>query len=392
MRQRKRHPLDVPTPVAVALADFCRRAQAPVDPRTVRDALSLLSADQDERVLKLSASEPLAKPLGPYAVVEILEQSASAHAVAERQLAGEWDHVELADVPLAPQPSSPAAAAQPQTPAAFEEPDAPRKKRERKPTVEARIAPKRRKPSDPAPAPRTPGPRASPRYAVFVKKDLPKPRGRFTRVDLTKLKAHKLLEPHMKEELEQLIEQHGHRVAIRRVLEPIYLGRKGDTLSVADLEAALLHHELRAFIGERERTLVIGAVSESRGDLGRAATALGMKPDELEHIALNSGATLELKKIREHHAREALAHGNLRLKLDLQDKPKYLADLGVEKRFRDSLALELTEKLDQAVGLVSDLDALLREVARREALPYEKLKAAVDRTGLAATYRRRLAS
>lgn len=392
MRQRKRHPLDVPTPVAVALADFCRRAQAPVDPRTVRDALSLLSPDQDERVLKLSASEPLARPLGPYAVVEILEHSASAHEVAERQLAGEWEHVELAEVPLTPQPSLPAPAAAPQTPAAFEEPDPPRKKRERKPSVEARIAPKHRRSGEPKAAPRAPAPRASPRYAVFVKKDLPKPRGRFTRVDLTKLKAHKLLEPHMREELEQLIEQHGHRVAIRRALEPIYLGAKGDTLSVADIEAALLHHELRPLIGQRERAMVIAAVSESRGDLGRAASALGMKPDELEHIALNAGATLELEKIREHHAREALAHGNLRLKLELMEKPRYLADLGVEKRFRDSLALELAEKLDPAVGLVSDVDALLREVARREALPYEKLKAALDRTGLAATYRRRLAS
>ena len=394
MRQRKRHPLDVPTPVAVALADFCRRAQAPVDPRTVRDALSLLSPDQDERVLKLSATEPLARPLGPYAVVEILERSASAHEVAERQQAGEWDHVELADVPLTPVPSPPSPAAAPQTPAAFEDPDAdaPRKKRERKPSVEARIAPKHRKSGEPPPAPRTPLPRASPRYSVFVKKDLPKPRGRFTRVDLTRLKAHKLLDPHMKEELEQLIEQHGHRVAIRRALEPLYLGRKGDTLSVEDIEAALLHHELRAFIGERERTAVISAVSESRGDLARAASTLGMKPEELEHIALNSGATLELKKIREHHAREALAHGNLRLKLELMEKPKYLADLGVEKRFRDSLALELSEKLDQAMGKAADVDALVREAARREGLPYEKLKAALDRTGLAATYRRKLAS
>lgn len=390
MRQRKRHPLDVPTPVAVALADFCRRAGAPVEPRTVRDALSLLPPDQDERVLKLSATEPLAKPLGPYAVVEILEKSASAHEVAQRQLDGEFDHVELGELPLQPQLSPPSAA-----PAA--EPEAaptgaPRRTRTAKPTVDARIAPKHRRVGDPPFPGRAPAPRASPRYAIYVKKDLPKPRGRFTRVDLTKLKAHKLLEPHMREELEQLIEQHGHRVAIRRVLEPLYLGKKGDTLSVADIEAALLHHELREVIGERERSILIGAVSEARGDLGRAAAALGMKPDELENIALNAGASVELSKIREHHAREALAHGHLRLKLDLMEKPKYLADLGVEKRFRDSLALELTEKLDKAMGKATDVEGLIREVARREGLPYEKLKAAVDRTGLAASYRRRLAS
>src|SRR5688572_29588399 len=98
MRQRKRHPLDVPTPVAVALADFCRRAGATVDPRTVRDALSLLGPADDARVLKLAAAEPPARPLGPFAVVELLETKHSAEDVAARQKAGEFDAIELADI------------------------------------------------------------------------------------------------------------------------------------------------------------------------------------------------------------------------------------------------------------------------------------------------------
>jgi hypothetical protein len=117
-----------------------------------------------------------------------------------------------------------------------------------------------------------------------------------------------------------------------------------------------------------------------------------MRTEELDHVALNSGAGAEIAKIREHHAREALAHGNLRHKLDLLDRPKYLADLGVEKRFREALALELTELLDKALFSATDLDGLIREVSRREALPHEKLKVAVEATGLAAAYRRRLAS
>jgi hypothetical protein len=55
----------------------------------------------------------------------------------------------------------------------------------------------------------------------------------------------------MKEELEALIRQHGHRVALRRALEPSYAGRGGEALSLAEVEAALVHHELRSLISER---------------------------------------------------------------------------------------------------------------------------------------------
>lgn len=392
MRQRKRHPLDVPTPVAVALADFCRRAGAPVDPRTVRDALSLLSANQDEQVLELAGAEPRAKPLGPFAVVDLIETGATAHTVAERQLAGAFDRIELADLELQPTPPPPAAPPQVAEPV-IEEPGKPRRKRAAKTTVEDRVAPKVvRRAGEPPPPPKPPPARAPPKYSTFHKKNLPQPRGRFTRVDVIKQNSHKLLDTHMKEELEQLIEQHGHRYAIRRALEPIYAGKKGEPLSIAEVENALRHHELRRLIGERERTIVIAAVTETRGDLGRAAMMLGMKPDELDHVVLNAGAQQEIEKVREHHAREALAHGNLRFKLELMEKTKYLADLGVEKRFRDALALEVSELLDKAMDGATDVDSLVREVARREALPYEKFKAAVDRTGLSAAYRRRLAS
>ncbi len=393
MRQRKRHPLDVPTPVAVALADFCRRAAAPVDPRTVRDALSLLSPKQDEQVLELAGAEPRAKPLGPFAVVDMIETGATAHAAAERQLAGAFDRIELADledVALAPRRAE-GAVERVEEPPHAEAP--PKRKRTPKTTVEERVAPKVvRRAGEPPPAPKPQPARAPPRYSTFHKKNLPQPRGRFTRVDVIKQNSHKLLDTHMKEELERLIEQHGHRYAIRRALESSYAGKKGEPLSIAEVENALRHHELRRLIGERERTIVIAAVTETRGDLGRAAMMLGMKPDELDHVVLNAGAQQEIEKVREHHAREALAHGNIRFKLELMEKTKYLADLGVEKRFRDALALELSELLDKALDGATDVEALIREVARREALPYEKFKAAVDRTGLSAAYRRRLAS
>src|SRR5438552_6684419 len=49
--------------------------------------------------------------------------------------------------------------------------------------------------------------RRPPRSTLFPYTTLFRSRGRFTRVDLTKLKLHKLLEPQMKEELEALIRQ-----------------------------------------------------------------------------------------------------------------------------------------------------------------------------------------
>src|SRR5512137_2205894 len=45
--QRRREPDDVPTPLAVALSDFCRRAKSPASAAEVREALALL-APEDE--------------------------------------------------------------------------------------------------------------------------------------------------------------------------------------------------------------------------------------------------------------------------------------------------------------------------------------------------------
>ncbi|MBK7863316.1 MAG: hypothetical protein IPJ65_32895 [Archangiaceae bacterium] len=381
--------------MAVALADFCRRAQGAVDPRTVRDALSLLDASRDAEVVELTQAEPQARPLGPFAVIDVLERTLSAEAAAERQRSGAYDAVELTEVvePAAPAAVPPRSELSPAPAEGEPEETEPgrRRRRSAKAEVAARIAPRHRKASDPPAAP-APASHKPTRWAPFHKKDLPLPRGRYTRVDLTKAKVHKLLDPHMREELEQLITQHGHRVAVRRALDPIYLGKKGEALTVADIEEALRHHELRSVIEEREKALLLSAVSEARGDLGRAALTLGMRGDELEHVMLNCGAQADVAKIREHHAREALAHGNLRHKLELLDRQKYLADLGVEKRFRDALALELTEVMDLALAKATDLDGLLNEVAKQQALPYEKLKVAVDRAGLSAAYRHRLQS
>ncbi|HVG57849.1 MAG TPA: hypothetical protein VNA24_04795, partial [Hyalangium sp.] len=85
--QRRRQPEDVPTPVAVAVSDFCRRAKAMASPAEVREALALLSEDEDFRVRTLTDTEPEVSPLGPFAVVDMLRGTAPSLA-AQRQACG----------------------------------------------------------------------------------------------------------------------------------------------------------------------------------------------------------------------------------------------------------------------------------------------------------------
>jgi hypothetical protein len=392
MKQRRRHPLDVPTPVAVALADFCRRADAVTDPRSVRDALSLLDAGQDPLVLLIAGAAPGAKPLGPFAVIDIVLEGMTPQDAARRQREGRYDLVSFIEVPEAPPapPPSPKRApeASPEKPAAKRR----RKKAEAKAALTERIAPKKRAPRGEAPVAPPPPPRESPAVSLWLKRDLPRGRGRFANVETTKARAAKLLEPQKREELEALIAQHGHRVAVQQALAAQYMGRKGEPLSLAEVETAIAKHGLRPTLEAKERELLVTAVTEAKGSFFRAAAALGMKPEELDHVALNSGAQLELARIREHHAREALAHGNVRLKLDLLERGKYLADLGVERRFREALTIELKELLDALLPGPADVKELATAAARAHGLDAEKLRRAMDRTGLSAQYAVQLSS
>jgi hypothetical protein len=384
MKQRKRHPLDVPTPVAVALADFCRRAEAVTDPRSVRDALSLIDAAQDVRVLELAGAAPPMKPLGPFAVIDMLEGMTPQDA-SRRQREGRYDLVSFIDVSDLPPPAPSPSPAEPDDDEAPPRAKKTRRTRQPKQTVADRIAPVKRAPKGTvAEAPAAPP--KDPPVSVWRKRELPAGRGRFTRVDSVKARASKLFEPHKREELERLISQSEHRVALLRALESQYTGKSGDALALADVEAAVAKHGLRAPLEARERELLIAAVTEALGSRFRAAGALGLRPDELDHIALNCGADAELAKIREHHAREALAHGNLKLKLDLLERGKYLADLGVERRFKDALALELKELCDKQLPGPADVKELVAAAARAAGLNAEKLRRAMDQSGLSAQY------
>ncbi len=91
--ERKRQPDDVPTPVAIALSDFCRRAGVPASPRAVRSALSAISEAEDFRVRAVTDAEPAARPLGPYAVVDLV-RGTPLDTAALRQRSGYYTLVE----------------------------------------------------------------------------------------------------------------------------------------------------------------------------------------------------------------------------------------------------------------------------------------------------------
>ena len=118
--QRKRLPEDVPTPVAVAVSDFCRRARAPASPGLVRDALAMLEDADDLRVRELTDAEPTAR-LGPFALVDVV-RGTRATVAAEREHSGYYDEIRKVareskvsrpDVPVltsSPRPKPPRAA------------------------------------------------------------------------------------------------------------------------------------------------------------------------------------------------------------------------------------------------------------------------------------------
>src|SRR5262249_37719287 len=91
--ERKRQPDDVPTPVAVAVSDFCRRAGTPAPPRAVREALSTVSEADDFRVRAVTDAEPRVRPLGPFAVVD-LARGTPADTAALRERSGDYALVE----------------------------------------------------------------------------------------------------------------------------------------------------------------------------------------------------------------------------------------------------------------------------------------------------------
>lgn len=384
---RKRHPDDVPTPVAVAVADYCRRARAPAAPALIREALSLLTAAEDAAVRALTDVEPPASPLGPFAVVDLV-RGAEPGVAAERQRTGYYEMVRLAAGEPEEAPAPPiveARAAAPRAPAA-PRPRAP-KRRSTRLTVSEKIAPRKRLPgADDTSRPRPQQP--LPGTAFLPRRKLPAPRGRFTRVDPSRSTYEALLKPESREALQAICDQSPTRFHVFKALEPGYTGRSGAPLSVADVEGALTRHQLFSALQKKEREKVLTALTSARGSAPLAAKELGIKVGEIDGLVGGLRLKREAGEIKDRFVREALDPANLSHRLSLLGRDRYLADLKIEKRFADALARDVMKLLDDSAEAASSVAELVALTARKHALVPDLLNRAIDRLGLTRRYTR----
>jgi len=347
--------------VAVAVSDFCRRARAPAPAAEVRDALSLLGEDEDFRVPDLTGAEPAAQPLGPYAVVDVLRGTAPALA-AERQKVGYYDLVRaLADAREQPAPAPteapPPAPPPPGGAGRRAEPEPERRKGSKAMTVAERIAPRRRE-----------------------RRPLPEPRGRFAQLPPQARPVEELFDPATAPELEALAVQHRHRVALHKALSQRFQSR-GKPPSEAEVQEALQRHGLLQDLEARERELLLGSYAEQRGAAGRVAWALGVSPAELARLTQTLDLKDTVEELKERYRREALAPRPLAARLDLLGRERYLADLGIKRRYLELAAAELRQALRQERPS-SSLEERLEAAARRHGTTAAVLRRAMDQLGV----------
>lgn len=399
--QRRRSPDDVPTPLAVAVSDFCRRSGFAASPAEVREALSLLSEEEDFRVRALTDGEPNAQNLSPLAVIDVLSGTAEALAASRqacgyyglvRQLVSERERAEhhahtahgeaprgaAAEPPVALPPSvaywSPAAAAASPGVSAGRT----KAQKEKPPSVQERIAPTRRKAGD-RPALHDELPPLAPQSA----REETRPKGRYSLVAPVKDSVESLFRGDGREILAEAVAQHPDRFALTRALGESYSGRKeGQPLRTEDLERALHHHGLTEQLERKEHEAVVAAYADQRGSAKRAANALHLSTSELQKLVRSLGLEAEVENVRERFRREALASARLGTRLDLLGREKYLQDLGIRRKFDERLREDLQKLLRRHADKAKGGRDLILTAARMEGAPAELLWRAVEKLGL----------
>lgn len=391
--QRKRKPEDVPTPVAVAVSDYCRRARTSASAAEVREALSLLGEDEDFRVRELTDDEPRLSPLGPFAVIDILRGTEPTVA-KQRQETGFYDvvrevlNVRDTKVVEVAVPAEPMVEFAPRRDQTDDKPS--RKERKKAESIAEKIAPKRRAVSaEEEEATEEFAPMAPLLPFQERREKLPKPKGRFSRIEATKGRYDDLFRSTNKQLIEELIAQEQNRRGVLRALSEKFGGKRGvmNALEVADV---VKHHGLMDELETREREQLLSSISEHRGALGRVSWALGMSVTELDALIKEARLGREVEEVRERFRREALSPKNLTLRLDLLGREKYLADLGIKKRFSESLAADLRKIFRESASQGQSLSRAIDEVARKQGAPTELLSRAVEKLGIAPELERHL--
>ena len=177
------------------------------------------------------------------------------------------------------------------------------------------------------------------------------------------------------QQLASLLRQHGHRPALLRTLNE---GRASNVPAHA-LDRSLERAGLLEAAAQTERELVLGALEEQRGALGRAAWALGVRAGELTGWAERLGIASEVARIRDRFRREALQPVHWTARLDLLGKRKYLEDLGVTSDFELSVSKDLRHALEATEGSPEERTAVL---ATRLGVTPEALRRSLQRLGL----------
>ncbi|MBI3184724.1 MAG: hypothetical protein HYZ28_21520 [Myxococcales bacterium] len=354
---RRRQPEEVPAAVAAALSDYCRRSGVAASAAAMREALSCLGEADDFRVRALADSEPSA-PLGPFAAVDVIS-GAPEELAGRRERCGYYEVVQAlveergAGAELSDKPKEKG-----------RQMEAPRREAEQPATISEKITPRKR--------------HAQEREAD-ARKALPRPRGRFSQLPSPKRSVRELSEPASRGTLEGLFEQHGHRLGVLKAIAGQFESRGGRPPSLAELMAAADRHGLRPGLERREREVVLSRYREHRGASGRAAWAMGLSLRELEQLVESAGLSRDVEELREHFRREALSSADLRTRLDLLGRSRYLADLGIEREFQASLAAEVRALLEESRA---EGEAAVAQAARRVGVSPELLERAAGKLGI----------
>ena len=346
--------------------------------------MSVLAEGDDFRVRALADGEPDAgSGLGPFAVVDIV-QGATPSLAAERERLGYYALVVEAPgdagragvrgtLRCARRPSPrlrcPSSSPPPK-------PASAKSKKAREPSVDEKIAPKKRAHVEAVPSP------VEPFGVGGVRKLEPaRPRGRFTQLEAPRASIAELEAGSQKDTLSSLLEQHRHRAGLLQAISSQYAGRNGQELSLAELDGVLRGHGLLEEQETREREMVLASYQDQRGASGRVAWALSLRPADLTRMVRSLGLERAIEDIREHFRREALAPHSWTARLDLLGRTKYLADLGITQKFTEQLKQELRAALREAGG--SDTQAKQQKVAQRLGVSSELLTRTVEKLGLA---------
>jgi hypothetical protein len=438
-----RAPEAVPTPLAIALADFCRRAGRPSAPEAVRHALARLHPEEDERFAAFAGEKPPGRPLGPEAAVDVFRGLPALEASAREE---SGFYVAMAQVPrervapadpnleLHPRRGSPLAkptqakqdAEDEASPAPAHKPRreraaAPRAARASKAADLDEVDPEAEQPlPDEAPSGPTREEQAQEifRAVIGAKGDLeqtasdlglsltelntrmhalqivrkvkqvaekathgavaptvrkagtpvrekpkladpvllPKrgagrpPRGRMAQGPSAAMDPAELSKPAAKADLRDLLATYkGNQPAVLDRLNLMYRGTKGP-LTPEFLTGVLQKHELLAEADRLERDNFRILFMQQKGQLGKVARTLNMKPRELTKYLKSRDMWDDAEKVRARFRRELFGRAVSDWVQVLLHKQSYAADLGVE----DELEVEVQKEVRAGWVAVKD--------------------------------------